>query len=507
MSQKNSSFSLPPAFTARDRRASLRRLRSPAINLPVSPSRPASPLLDLDALRRALAGDAALLAEISAAVAARDAERLAPIHDAPGPLLAALLLRLDPQDARKLLNDLPERPNLAVLDALNPGERARLLDADGRRRLRRLLTGANVETVADLVAGLPDALVDELLAGHAELAAIRRAIDYADETAGEAMMRRQLVAIPADWTVEQTVAEIRAHAAEITRLYVVYVVDADKKLLGYVKLRDLLLHGGAEPIGALMRVDVAAVSARSDREEAARLAERENLPAIPVVDGQNRLVGAIGANSLRAIARDEAAEDIKLLANVAPDQSIDDGPLKILRHRLPWLVSALLGAMGAGLIVGAFEEALEEAVILASLIPMVMDTAGNAGIQASTVTIEAMAKNPFRPGEIMARFFRELGGALLNGLSMGAVTALGLLVLSSLLPIDQPGRLAVTAAVTLVLIIVQAAMVGVLVPVALARLKLDPAVGTGVFITTVNDFAGITILFLVAKIFYLPHLG
>lgn len=476
------------------------------MNLPVSPSSPSTRLFSLDDLRAAV-DDGAARARILAALDADETDRFATAVEAPGALLAALALRLPAPQAHKLLKILPERPNLAVLCALNPAERARLLDVDARARLKEILAGADVATAADLVAGLPDALVDELIAGHPQIAEIRQAIDYADETAGEAMMRRQLVAVPADWTVEQAIAEIRANSAEIARLYVVYVVDADKKLIGYVKLRDLLLQGAQEKLGDILRSPVACVSATSDREEAARLAEREKLPMIPVVDAQNRLVGAIGAESLRAIAGEEAAEDIKLLANVSPDSTADDGPVQILRHRLPWLVSALLGAMGAGLIVGAFEEALEEAVILASLIPMVMDTAGNAGIQASTVTIEAMAKSAFRPGEMMARFFRELGGALLNGVSMGAITALGLLVLSSVLPIEQAGWLAVTAAVTLVLIIVQAAVVGVLVPVALARLKLDPAVGTGVFITTVNDFAGITILFLVAKIFYLPHLG
>jgi magnesium transporter len=133
--------------------------------------------------------------------------------------------------------------------------------------------------------------------------------------------------------------------------------------------------------------------------------------------------------------------------------------------------------------------------------------AGNAGIQASTVTIEAMAGASFWRGDIRGRFYREIAGAVLNGMAVGLVTLVGIQLLSLFVEIEAPFWLGITAAVTLVLITVQAAAVGVLVPLGLKRLNFNPAVGTGVFITTINDFLGITILFLVAKVFYLPHLA
>lgn len=475
------------------------------MNVSVPPG-PATARLDLEDLHRAALGDAALLARIPDALRRGDAPQLAAIRDLPAVQAANLLLQLKPKDARLMLGLLPDMPNLAVLGALDPAIRARLIDGTGRARLARMLAGLDVPFVADLLAGLPAPVVDPVLDAHPRADEIRAAISHGLHTAGAAMVRRQLVAVPPDWTVGQAIEEIRARSQDIERLYAVYVVDDDRRLIGYLKLRDLLMLPAAARVGEAMRTDVVAVAAATDREEAVHLADRERLPVIPVTDAGGRLVGLISAEEIRAIGREEISEDLKALSSVAPDSDPGDGPVTILRRRFPWLVSALIGALGAGLIVGGFEDALEEAVILASLIPMVMDMAGNAGIQSSTVTIEAMAGTSFWRGDIRGRFLRELGGAVLNGAAVGAVTAAGIIVLSRLFDIDQPVWLALTAATTLILITVQAAVVGILVPLGLSRLKLDPAVGTGVFITTVNDFAGITILFLAAKLLYLPHL-
>jgi len=332
------------------------------------------------------------------------------------------------------------------------------------------------------------------------------ALAYDHDTAGGAMVRRQLVATPADWTIEQVIEEIRAHSADIERLYAVYVVDDEQRLIGYLKLRDLLLHPAGGRVRDIMRPDVNAVTATSDREDVLRIADRERLPVVPVTDAAGHLLGLIGERELRAIGREEISEDLKVLSSVAPDSEPEDRPVGILRRRFPWLASALFGALGAGLIVASFEAALEQAVVLASLIPLAMDMAGNAGIQSSSVTIEAMARTSGWQGDLTGRFLRELGGSVLNGAAVGLLTAVGIVLLSLVAPLEHPGWLAATAATTLILIIVQAAAVGVLVPFGLKRLNMDPAVGTGVFITTVNDFAGITVLFLVAKLLYLPHL-
>ncbi len=473
------------------------------VSVPVGP---ATLPFGLEELHLASQGEKAPLARVAEALRNSEEHRFPALGELPPGQVASLLLQLKPKAARALLGLLPDTPNLAVLSVLDPAIRAKLIADAEQARLARVLARFDVPFVADMLAGLPAAVAEPILAGHPQAGEIRAALSHGRESAGAAMLRRQLVAVPPDWSLRRVVEEIRAHSEDIERLYAVYVVDAGQRLIGYLKLRDLLMLPPTADVREVMRTDVVAIAATTDREEAVRLADRERLPVIPVTDGAGRLVGLISAEQIRSIGRDELSEDLKALSSVAPDSDPGDSPLTILRRRFPWLVSALIGALGAGLIVGGFESALEEAVILASLIPMVMDMAGNAGIQSSTVTIEAMASASFWRGDIRDRFFREFGGAVLNGAAVGLATALGILGLSFMFEIEQPGWLALTAATTLIVITVQAAVVGILVPLGLSRLKFDPAVGTGVFITTVNDFAGITILFLIAKLMYLPHL-
>ena len=474
--------------------------------LPAASTSAKSAALSLDDLRLAARGDKPLIARISAALRSGDASLLETAQTLSATNAASLILRLEPADARALLARLPDKPNLAVLSVLDPAIRARLIDDDERSRLSRMVAGLDVAAAAEILVGLPDSMVDVIVSRHPRRGELRAAIARSDETAGGAMVRRKFVAAPLDWTIEQAIAEIRAHSADIDNLDAVYVVDGEKRLIGYLRLSDLLTQPGTAVVRDIMRTDSIAVAASSDREEVVRVADRERVPVVPVTDDAGRLIGLVGAEEIRAIEREEVSEDLKALSSVAPDSDPHDTPLQILRRRFPWLASALAGALGAGLIVGSFEEALEEAVILASLIPLVMDMAGNAGIQSSAVTIEAMATGSLWGSDIKGRFVREVLGAILNGAAVGLVTAIGILALSMLFHIDAAGWLALTAFATLILITVQAAAVGVLVPMALKKMNYDPAVGTGVFITTVNDFAGITILFLMAKLIYLPHL-
>ncbi|MEM7318013.1 MAG: magnesium transporter, partial [Pseudomonadota bacterium] len=293
------------------------------------------------------------------------------------------------------------------------------------------------------------------------------------------------------------------HADRIGKIYAVYVTDAQGRLTGYLKLRDLLLQDRAARVGDIQRDNPVSVRADSDRAEAAREAEARALPVLPVVDSGGRLIGRITAQELREIDRAEADEDRMIMAGVRVGATATDSVLEIVPRRLPWLAAGLIGAGIAALVVGRHEAALTEAAILASLIPIVMSLAGNAGIQASTVTVQAQTSGAFWTGDLPMRIVREAAGALLNGLAVGLLVAGAVLTLGAFAVIDRPGALAATAGVTLVLVTVQAAVVGTLVPVALDRLGFDPAVATGVFITTSNDVVGVLIFFLIATTLYL----
>lgn len=224
---------------------------------------------------------------------------------------------------------------------------------------------------------------------------------------------------------------------------------------------------------------LARVAADADREYALKLA---TVQPLPIVDKAGRLVGQITDEELRAIERAEADEDGKLLAGIDPTATPMDGPLRIVPRRLPWLAVGLVGAGTA-------------AAILASLIPIVMSLAGNAGIQAATVTVQAQTANSFWIGDLGGRILREVRGALLNGALVGLLVAGVVVLIGPLAEIERAPALGLTAALTLTMVTLQAATIGSLVPVALDRLGFDPAVATGVFITTSNDVVGVLIFF------------
>lgn len=462
--------------------------------------------MQIDELRRASQGEAEPFEKLNAQLKTGTREELAASLADVGLLLpsevARLILMLKPRRAREVLRLVPDAPSLAVLEELDPSIRDRLLDTEGEQRIAKIAARMSVPNAADFLADAPEHLVEAALAIHPAAGELRAALAFKDDSAGS-VMRRRLVAVPQDWTVGQAIEEIRANSDLIDRLYAVYITNGGRRLVGYLKLRDLVLYPTDTVVGSIMRTDTVTVSTDTDREEVARIAERENLPVLPVIDAQGVLLGLITTTELREIDRDEAEEDMKLMSGLAADSTAMDGPLQIVPRRLPWLTAGLIGSSIAALVVGAYEEALTEAAILASLIPIVMSLAGNAGIQASTITVQALASNALWVGDISGRVLRELGGALLNGSIVGLIIGTGIMVLSSFLAIDRPALLALTALLALVVVTVQASVVGSLVPLALKRLRLDPAVATGVFITTSNDVVGVLIFFIIATTIYI----
>ncbi|MGI9401822.1 MAG: magnesium transporter, partial [Rhizobiaceae bacterium] len=420
----------------------------------------------------------------------------------PGiPEIAELLLRLRPKQARKLLRDLDDTKLLSVSGTMDASVIERLLDDALRDRIAHAAANLDTEEAADLFAQAPENLGRDVLSHAPENKRLRANLSYAPDSAG-AIMQHRLVAAPQNWTIGQLVEEIREQAEVIDKLYAAYIVDDEGRLTGYLKIRDLLLSPTEARVGDLARPDPAAVRVDTDREDVLRIAKRQRLKVLPVLDSEEHLVGMVTADELRKIERAEADEDMKLMAGLDPEATSADGPLRILKSRLPWLAAGLVGAGIAALVVGSYEDALTEAAILAALIPIVMSLAGNSGIQASTVTVQAMSAGALWTGDLLGRILREFGGALLNGAVVGCLVTVCIIALSGIVEIDRPYALAATAALTLIAVTVQAAVVGSMIPIALDRLKFDPAVATGVFITTSNDVVGVLIFFLVASNLY-----
>lgn len=412
-----------------------------------------------------------------------------------------MFAKLSSKRAKKLFGWLPDELGLRVLSEIDPRLQVALTQRQTRKRFAKLLQRLKPQQALRLLAELPDDLAARLIADRDDAEEFSRRLEKYKDTAENAM-RSGVLAVQETWTIDQVISDIRARSDEIEKLDAIYVVDADYRLKGYLRMRDLLLLPRDSLISDVVRTDLVSVDPDEDQERVLRLAKQRYLNLIAVKDRDGKLLGCVSQRELAQIIRDEADEDMLLMGGVSPDSTVDDTPLQIVQRRVPWLAAGLLGASVAATVIGSYEEALAQAAILASFIPVVMATAGNAGIQASTVSVQALTSGTMWSGDIWARLAREFAGAAMNGALIGLAVGAMIFLVTLFAPIDRPGVLAMTAFLALVTVTIIASTIGSAIPAVLDKLGLDPAVATGIFITTTNDVFGVLIFFTVASLLY-----
>jgi magnesium transporter len=413
-----------------------------------------------------------------------------------------LLIYLPIKLARRLFSWLPAGSAVDVLVAVSPDLRAQLMQDIEVSRIAEITGGLEEDDAVELLDDLPQSVVDELLDRLPDSDDLRERLEFAEDTAGEAMTTKY-VAVHEDWDVRLATRAVRKMAAEIESFYEVYVVNEARELVGRLQLRDLLLNKKRARIGDIMRDVEVFVGPDEDQEDVLELARTYNVQTIPVVDEDMHVIGRITVEELQEIVRDEAEEDIMLMSGLAPDALPDDSVGRIIRGRFPWLAGGLVGAVMAGAVVGSFEEQLRQAAILASFIPVVMAMAGNAGIQASTVTVQGLAAGNLWIGDLGRRVVKELLGSLINGALIGVALAILVVAASEFIAVEAPLRLAIAAGLSVLLVTMIAATLGSTIPLVLNHFDIDPAVATGVFITTTNDILGVLVYFSIASAIYL----
>jgi magnesium transporter len=439
--------------------------------------------------------------EISRLIKAGERDRLRAALNRWTPIdVVDLFLALPLKRARTLF-DWRYRDTVKAVALLNSDLRAALLKDASISRIVEVLDSVEPEQALQDLEDLPDDVAQEVLPRLAAREAIEELRRHGEDSAGS-IMSRKFVAVPADWTIGMVTAEIRANADRIEKLYGVSVVDSERRPIGYLKLRDLLLLPKEAVVREAMHTDFVAVTPDADQEEVARLVDRYELNVMPVVDADGHLVGRITPDRLRQVIRDEAEEDIRIMAGLAMDTQPDESVVRIVRGRAPWLLLGLVGASLSGMIVGAYEEQLAQAAILASFIPIVMSTAGNAGIQASTVAVQGLATGTLTFADLGWRLAKELMGGIANGAIAAAALILLVLLISQIGGVEAPVRLAITAGLAEMIVVVAAVAIGATIPVVLDRIGIDPAMATGVFITTGNDILAVLIFFVTVSLFY-----
>jgi magnesium transporter len=429
---------------------------------------------------------AAFVQEVAAAVAAGDGEHLralvAGLHEADQ---GALLEALEPEDRPRLIELLGDEFDFAALTEVDDSVREEILDeldtetvAEGFRDLE---SDDAVYILEDLDQEERDEILDALPAS--EQVALRKSLDYPEGSAGR-LMQTALVAVPPFWTVDRTIKHLRSAPDLPDSFMEVFVVDPGHRLLGQIFLDRLLRGQRPVPVEALMTSDRRRVRVTDPAEEVARLFERYNLVSAPVVDEADRLVGVITIDDMVDVLQEEADDEIRALGGVSPDEELSDTVLRTVRSRFGWLFVNLLTAFLASSVLGLFEGTLQKMVALAVLAPIVASQGGNAATQTMTVAVRALAMRELGTANALRVTLRETFVGLLNGVGFGILTG----IVAAVVFADR--NLGIVIGLAMVVNLVAGALGGILIPMALERWGADPAVSSGVFVTTVTDVVG-----------------
>ena len=413
------------------------------------------------------------------------------------PQLGNLLKDMNPADVAELFEDLPREkmalvfrllPKELAADAfayMNPDEQTVLVEAFSDKELHDVVNELYVDDAADMIEEMPASLVKRILR-HTDAETrvlINQILNYPKDSAGSIM------------TMEEAFGRIRAIGVEKETVYTCYVTDSRRKLKGIVTVKDLLLAPKNELIRNIMETNIIYVSTHTDKEEVASLFGKYDFLAVPVVDNEERLVGIVTVDDAIDVIQDEATEDIEMMAAITPTDKpyMKTGVFATWKKRIPWLLLLMISATFTGSIITSFEDALSASIVLTGFIPMLMDTGGNAGSQASVSIIRGLSLGEIEYKDVGRILWKEARVAFLCGVSLAAANFVKLLLIDRVtIPV------AIVVCSTLVVTVLAAKLVGCSLPVLAKRIGFDPAVMASPFITTIVDALSLLIYFRIA---------
>ncbi len=408
--------------------------------------------------------------------------------------VAELLEELNSYEATYLIKLLESEITSEALMELDEDLRERILDNLTPTEIAQELEELDTDDAADIIAELDDNIQKEVIdkiIDEEHAADIVELLNYDEDTAG-ALMAKELVQVKETWTVAGCVREMRRQAENVTRVHSIYVTNKEGKLTGRLSLKDLLTAGEKTKISEVFIPKVDYVTVHTDNEEVARIMQKYDLDAIPVVDEDGVLVGRITIDDIVDFIKDEAEKDYQMAAGISQDVEADDSVWELTRARLPWLFLGLLGGVGAAAIMGGFEDVLNNHAILLIFTPLIAAMAGNVGVQSSAIIVQGLANDDIK-GSIANRLIKEMALAALNG------AALAIVLFFFVWAWEGEISYALSISISLFVVIIFAGIIGTFIPLFLHKRGIDPAIATGPFITTSNDIFGILIYLWIAK--------
>lgn len=410
--------------------------------------------------------------------------------------IAEIFDELDINEAIYIFKILDSEITAEILTELEDDVREKILNGLSAKEIAEELDELDTDDAADIISELSQSKKEEVISELEDVEHAKDIVDllrYDEDSAG-GLMGKELVKVNENWSVLTCVKEMRIQAENVTRVHSIYVVDDENRLKGRLSLKDLLTTSTKAPISDVYIKKVDSVRVSASNVEVARIMQKYDLEAIPVVDEMGRLVGRITIDDIVDVIKEEADKDYQLAAGISQDVEADDSIIELTKARLPWLVLALLGGFVSVKMLGLFEPAMKEHGSLFFFTPLIAAMAGNVGVQSSAIIVQGLANHTIS-GSIFKRLLKEISLSLLNGSILAIILFLG-----SHFLLNADIKIGITVTIALISVIIIASLIGTSIPLILDKFNIDPALATGPFITTSNDICGILIYFSIAKL-------
>lgn len=419
------------------------------------------------------------------------------LHELYAPDIAIIFNQLNLEEAAYIYELLDDETAPNVLLELDEDLREELLNTFSSKEIAEQLDNMDSDDAADVIANLPEERQEEVLAHLEDIeqaSDIAELINYEEGTAGS-LMAKELVSVYVFETVSQCIEEIRQQADDVDVMYAVYVLDNKDRLIGMLSLKKLIISHPLARIEEIYEPDIQYVKTNTRSEEVAEFMQKYDLVVLPVVDQLGRLVGRITVDDVMDVIKENVEENIQRMSGISDDVDSNDKLWRLSRARIPWLLVGMCGGIVGSRIISTYEEYIKVNPKMAFFIPLIGAMGGNVGVQSSSIIVQGLANNTLLGVDIVSKLFKELGVGLINGfICSGLIWAYAFLI--------EDWQLAATVSIALMVVILCASFLGTFVPLTLNRFKINPALATGPFVTTLNDIIGISIYFLIVRLLY-----
>ncbi len=409
--------------------------------------------------------------------------------------IAEIFDELTIDEAVYIFNILDSEITSEILLELEDDIREKILHGLSAKEIAEELDEMDTDDAADIIGELSQSKKEEVISELEDVEHAKDIVDllrYNEDEAG-GLMGKELVKVNENWNVLTCVKEMRHQAENVTRVHSIYVVDDENRLKGRLSLKDLLITSTKTQISEVYIKKVDYVKVHTPNVEVARIMQKYDLEAIPVVDDLGRLVGRVTIDDIVDVIKEEADKDYQMAAGITQDVEAGDTVFEMIKGRLPWLLIGMIIEIVASFVLKGNQSAYTKFSTLFIFVPLLSATAGNIGVQASAIVVQGLANGSLK--EFSKNYFKK---ELLVAMVSGTIISLFLLIFHSI--VYQQYLVGFAISISIIVVILFAAMLGTLVPLFLHKNKIDPAIATGPFITTTNDVFGIIIYFAIARL-------